>query len=97
MTIKSKLLDITAETSKWEQSAVLTESDKLLVSAEIEMGFVKPDGTLVSPLALLLCVTDEAVDVFWDLRSSDRDMFTGTTPGEPRVRSGYISAECSPG
>eukprot|EP00959_Pyramimonas_sp_CCMP1952_P201509 4213660-Pyramimonas_sp.AAC.2 len=46
VTIKSKLLDITAETTKWEQSAVLTGSGKLLVSAEIETGFTKPDGTL---------------------------------------------------
>eukprot|EP00240_Pyramimonas_obovata_P015558 CAMPEP_0118956236 /NCGR_PEP_ID=MMETSP1169-20130426/61367_1 /TAXON_ID=36882 /ORGANISM="Pyramimonas obovata, Strain CCMP722" /LENGTH=279 /DNA_ID=CAMNT_0006904229 /DNA_START=255 /DNA_END=1094 /DNA_ORIENTATION=+ len=46
VTIKSKLLDISAEKTRWEQSAVLTESGKLLVAAEIEMGFANPDGTL---------------------------------------------------
>jgi len=46
VTIESKLLEIRTNSTRWEQSATLSSSGKLLVSADIELGFVNPDGSM---------------------------------------------------
>jgi acyl-CoA thioesterase FadM len=48
VTIESKLLEIGTNSTRWEQSATLSSSGKLLVSADIELGFVNPDGSMVT-------------------------------------------------